>query len=1015
MDKKNTYLHYGQIEDFTKLKIMTAPLKGTILVVDDDEAILLTINQLLTTNGYEVITAKNGREALEKAQILQPQLILLDVILPDIPGLEVLQQIKSNPETQNCFVVLMSSFLFSKDEQSVSIEAGADGYILKPFQNQELVTRIDTFMRLKTTLDKLKKSEEKHRFLFENMTQGVIYHAPTGEVIEANEAAASILGLSMNQLLGKTPFDPRWKAIHEDGSDYPGETHPAMITLKTGKAVRNSVMGVFVPEENQYRWVIINATPHFMNDGCTLLRVTCTLEDITAQKLADSQLRHTTDLLQYIIQHDPNAIAVHDTSLNFVYVSQRFLHENKIGNLDIIGKNLYEVFSNFPQKWKEIFQRAMQGEIVKSEDDYFVRDDGSLVYVSWECRPWYVKDDEIGGIVLYSENITKRKQVELALLESERQLSSLIENLPGFVYRCLFDENWTMLYLSSQCKTITGYDPDDFILNHSLTFNDIIVKEFQPEVFKKWETAVRDKRMFEMEYPVLTAGGEKKWLWERGTGVYNDAGELLFLEGYIEDVTEKVKAEAELRESEEKYRHITENISDVIWTADLNFKTTYVTPSIEKLIGEPAEKHLSRLMEEKMPPDSLQKIIEIFSEEMEKEKDPDSDPNRSRQFEVEHYHANGSLLWLSFHVSIIRDKNGKPVGFQGVTRDITNQKKIETELRESEERYRLILDNSLDSVLLTSPDGSVYSANKAACEMFGMTEEEICHAGRNGLVDLDDPNLPKFSDEREKTGKAKGELRFKRKDGSIFPAEISSALFTNSKGETRNSLIIRDISERKKAENEIKRKVDELQKTRQASLKLIEDLTEEIEKRKQYEKELKQSESRFAIAFNASPAPLVISEIDTGIFINVNNRWIEMLGYSKEEQIGKTSKEVGIWRNPSERDRIIQFLQKNGFFKDEYIEFNTKSGDEILALWSAETIELGGKKLMLSMIHDITQRVKAETELRELKNNLEIEVQKKTQELRERISELERFHEATIEREFRIKELRDEIERLKRT
>jgi PAS domain S-box-containing protein len=299
--------------------------------------------------------------------------------------------------------------------------------------------------------------------------------------------------------------------------------------------------------------------------------------------------------------------------------------------------------------------------------------------------------------------------------------------------------------------------------------------------------------------------------------------------------------------------------------------------------------------------------------------------------------------------------------------------------------------------------------------MFGMTEEEICHAGRNGLVDLDDPNLPKFSDEREKTGKAKGELRFKRKDGSIFPAEISSALFTNSKGETRNSLIIRDISERKKAENEIKRKVDELQKTRQASLKLIEDLTEEIEKRKQYEKELKQSESRFAIAFNASPAPLVISEIDTGIFINVNNRWIEMLGYSKEEQIGKTSKEVGIWRNPSERDRIIQFLQKNGFFKDEYIEFNTKSGDEILALWSAETIELGGKKLMLSMIHDITQRVKAETELRELKNNLEIEVQKKTQELRERISELERFHEATIEREFRIKELRDEIERLKRT
>lgn len=138
-----------------------------------------------------------------------------------------------------------------------------------------------------------------------------------------------------------------------------------------------------------------------------------------------------------------------------------------------------------------------------------------------------------------------------------------------------------------------------------------------------------------------------------------------------------------------------------------------------------------------------------------------------------------------------------------------------------------------------------------------------------------------------------------------------------------------------------------------------------------------------------------------------------MLGYSKEELIGKTSKEVGIWRNPSERDRIIQLLLENDSFKEKYIEFNTKTGDTILALWSGETILLGGKKLMLSMIHDITERIKAERELRILKENLEVEVEEKTQELRERIAELERFRDATIEREFRIKELRDEIEKLK--
>jgi PAS domain S-box-containing protein len=187
----------------------------------------------------------------------------------------------------------------------------------------------------------------------------------------------------------------------------------------------------------------------------------------------------------------------------------------------------------------------------------------------------------------------------------------------------------------------------------------------------------------------------------------------------------------------------------------------------------------------------------------------------------------------------------------------------------------------------------------------------------------------------------------------------------------------------------------------------------DITKNKQDEAVLRESEERFSIAFQASPAPLVISEIETGLFIDVNDRWIKMLGYSREEQIGKTSKEVGIWHNPSERDRVIQLIHKNGFFKNEYIEFNTKSGETILALWSAEIIRHSGKDLMLSMIHDITARVKAERELRILKENLEVEVEEKTQELRQRIAELERFQEATIEREFRIKELRDEIKLLK--
>lgn len=433
---------------------------------------------------------------------------------------------------------------------------------------------------------------------------------------------------------------------------------------------------------------------------------------------------------------------------------------------------------------------------------------------------------------------------------------------------------------------------------------------------------------------------------------------------------------------------------------------------------------------------------------------------------------------------------------EDLTEEIEKRTRSENKLKESEERFRLVMENSLDAILITNPDGSILNANKAACQMFQMTEEEIRKAGRNGLVNLNDSNLPKLMEDRKKMGYAAGELTLFKKDGNLFQGDVSTSLFKNSRGELRTSMIIRDITERKKVEKKLRNSdrifehsvdmmsvsgfdgyfkilnpawertlgwsidellskpwndfvhPDDLEATDNIKVEIVDGreayrfenryrckdgsyrwlswnsfpypeentmfaVVRDITKDKQDEAILRESEERFSIAFKASPAPLVISEIETGLFIDVNDRWVEMLGYSREEQIGKTSKEVGIWYNPSERDRVIQQVFKNGFFKDEYIEFNTKGGEVIFALWSAETILQSGRKLMLSMIHDITARVKAERELRILKENLEVEVEEKTQELRERIAELERFQEATIEREFRIKELRDEIERLK--
>ncbi len=139
----------------------------------------------------------------------------------------------------------------------------------------------------------------------------------------------------------------------------------------------------------------------------------------------------------------------------------------------------------------------------------------------------------------------------------------------------------------------------------------------------------------------------------------------------------------------------------------------------------------------------------------------------------------------------------------------------------------------------------------------------------------------------------------------------------------------------------------------------------DISKRKQAEAAVRESEQRFAKAFRASPAPQVISDIDTGRFIDVNDSWAAMLGYSKDEMIGRTSKQVGIWDDPRARDRIVQKLQTNEYIKEEPIVYRTKQGKIIEALWSAEKISFEGHEMMLSMLYDETERKRSEEAMRQ--------------------------------------------------
>jgi len=136
----------------------------------------------------------------------------------------------------------------------------------------------------------LRESEEKYRILFQTMAQGVVYQSADGKIISANPAAGRILGLTLDEMQGRTSIDPRWRATHEDGSDFPGQTHPGMVALQTGREVRGVVMGVYNPRTESHVWISINAVPKTEQGDDKPCQVYTTFDDITDRKRAEERL-----------------------------------------------------------------------------------------------------------------------------------------------------------------------------------------------------------------------------------------------------------------------------------------------------------------------------------------------------------------------------------------------------------------------------------------------------------------------------------------------------------------------------------------------------------------------------------------------------------------------------------------------------------------------------------------------------------------------------------------------------
>lgn len=196
----------------------------------------------------------------------------------------------------------------------------------------------------KKSEEQLKANEHKFRTLFENLSQGIFYKAADGKIIDANEAALSMLGLTRSQLLGKDAYDKRWKIVDEDYRFIPPEQHPTVIALKTGKPVKDQTLGIYIPEEDKYNWVILNAFPQFLPDEKAPWQVFASMQDITKRKLAEESLKEREAQLHEINEQKDKffSIIAHDLKSPFAsIVGFSDLLVQKIENEDCEGVEQY--------------------------------------------------------------------------------------------------------------------------------------------------------------------------------------------------------------------------------------------------------------------------------------------------------------------------------------------------------------------------------------------------------------------------------------------------------------------------------------------------------------------------------------------------------------------------------------------------------------------------------------------------------------------------------------------------
>jgi PAS domain S-box-containing protein len=330
--------------------------------------------------------------------------------------------------------------------------------------------------------------------------------------------------------------------------------------------------------------------------------------------------------------------------------------------------------------------------------------------VSFMTHPGSRPNRNLSGYLdLAAQNPEDLRQSEQAQRERERLLDSLIGLLPGSAYRALADKHWTALFVSKGIEDVTGYPPDEFT-SGQLNYNDIILPEDRSATREAVVTALRERRVFDIEHRIRNKDGSVRWIWARGHGVFAPDGSLRFIEGWNLDITRRKQAEEELRLANARLELAVRGSNVGVWDLDLpnsdyNRRRRHYVNVWEQLgyDGPPAGRESAL---DEADPDDRAHLEEAVRRYLTGE---------APEFETEIRlrHRDGSYRTMLARGAAVRDATGKPIRMGGVIIDITALKRAEEELRHVNTRLDLAVRGSNLAIWeFDTPDGRIENSRQ---------------------------------------------------------------------------------------------------------------------------------------------------------------------------------------------------------------------------------------------------------------------------------------------------------------